>query len=555
MRLATLLAAALLATAATAQPQRLAGPDTPDPQKAYDAQAQRMGVDLSVTWEGSPQWLEGASVLGNDVLGVLFGTQFLGGSSVSPSEAFPVQIVFSDALETRGQTFRPTGTTGTWSTVGVGTVPGEAYDISDPANPRRLNLVFAEASTPDFAWEPDGSVEGGREWLYVMASDYDSTGQAYAGASFLSGPLEDHVYIFQSRLVDGRSFLEADPSTLTIRPARIAGLEGTPNGSGVDLTWSYDAPPEVAGLRVYTGLTSPASDLLATLPPSRSSYTHAVGGIDLRYYRVEALSSGGEVVDISQETRARPTDAFNTTLLGQLDERGSYGDLWGYVDPATGREYALLTSRNEGLSIVDLDRATPTEVGFVPGITVGTFGVVADAKDIKTYRQYAYLAHEFKDILIVDLSDPASPQVAGRLDVQPSRPDGGSHNILVDGDYLYVVGGRDPGGLRIYHLADDPTDPPLVGQINGTDGQTYYHDLDIVGDIAYAAAIYDQGIDVLDLSDRTNPEVIETIIYPATYQGAHNVCATPDGETIFVGDEIGSGPWTRAFDVSDLSDP
>ncbi|MEM8602146.1 MAG: choice-of-anchor B family protein, partial [Bacteroidota bacterium] len=47
----------------------------------------------------------------------------------------------------------------------------------------------------------------------------------------------------------------------------------------------------------------------------------------------------------------------------------------------------------------------------------------------------------------------------------------------------------------------------------------------------------------------------ETIIYPATYQGAHNVCATPDGETIFVGDEIGSGPWTRAFDVSDLSDP
>lgn len=118
----------------------------------------------------------------------------------------------------------------------------------------------------------------------------------------------------------------------------------------------------------------------------------------------------------------------------------------------------------------------------------------------------------------------------------------------------YVVGGRSPGGLRIYDLAADPTDPPLVGDINGTDGQTYYHDLEVVGDIAYAAAIFNQGIDVLDLSDRTAPEVLTTIVYPATDMGAHNVCATPDGQTIFVGDEIGSGRWTRAFDVSDLDD-
>ncbi|MEM8602147.1 MAG: hypothetical protein AAGF99_19695, partial [Bacteroidota bacterium] len=183
---------------------------------------------------------------------------------------------------------------------------------------------------------------------------------------------------------------------------------------------------------------------------------------------------------------ARGNDALNTTLLGQLDERGSYGDLWGWVDPATGREYALLTARYDGLSVIDLDGPSLQEVGFVPGLEAPFVGV-ADAKDIKTYRQYAYLAHEFDDILIVDLSTPSNPQVAGQLEVQ-SGDFGGSHNILVDGDYLYVVGGRDPGGLRIYHLADDPTDPPLVGQINGTDGQTYYHDLDIGGDIAYAAA-------------------------------------------------------------------
>ncbi len=256
--------------------------------------------------------------------------------------------------------------------------------------------------------------------------------------------------------------------------------------------------------------------------------------------------------DLSTQARSGG-DALNATFLGQLDERSSYGDVWGYVDPATGREYALLAVRYDGLSIIDLDGPSLQEVGFVDGL--GSFFGVDDAKDIKTYGHYAYLAHEFNDILVIDLSDPTNPDDVAQIDARPGPGDDGSHNILIEGDYLYVVGGRSPGGLRIFDLGVSPTSPPLIGEIAGEFGNTYYHDLDIVGDLAYAAAIYDEGIDVLDLSDRTDPEVITTIIYPASYQGAHNVCATPDGQTIFVGDEIGSGPWTRAFDVSDLNDP
>jgi hypothetical protein len=62
---------------------------------------------------------------------------------------------------------------------GIGTFPGAAYDISDPDHPRRLNLCFVEdteSNAPDMKWNPiaaeTGDGLGGREYLYVMASDY-----------------------------------------------------------------------------------------------------------------------------------------------------------------------------------------------------------------------------------------------------------------------------------------------------------------------------------------------------------------------------------------------
>ena len=512
-------------------------------------------ADLLVRWTGDPQWLIGVQSEGEAFGGGLSRGRYfiIGASSVGPDGDLPVEIVFSSEIETLAQTFRLTGGV---QAAGVGTFPGAAYDTSDPDNPRRLNMGFLEGGTgspPDFMWNPDASAQGGNEWLYVMASDYDGTGETYAGTNLLVPPAEDILYTLWPRLTGGFELLAADPSSLTIDLARITDLTATlPANGQVDLSWRYNAPAEATGFRLYTGLGE-ADELLAELPITARAYTHEIPKPELRYYRLEAVDAEGAVVDVSSEISVQTFVSLNATLVGAIDPRESYGDVWGYVDPATGAEYALLTARFDGLSVVALDGAAPEEVGFVPGL--GAQGSVADAKDVKTYGTYAYLAHEYAPIQVIDLSDPADPQEAGQIDVQPGVDLGGSHNILVDGDYLYVVGGRDPGGLRIYDLAASPTAPPLVGEINGADGQTYYHDLDVVGDLAYAAAIYNEGIDVLDLSDRTAPEVITTIIYPATNMGAHNVCATPDGETIFVGDEIGSGRWTRAFDVSDLDDP
>ncbi|NNF58680.1 MAG: choice-of-anchor B family protein [Rhodothermaceae bacterium] len=227
---------------------------------------------------------------------------------------------------------------------------------------------------------------------------------------------------------------------------------------------------------------------------------------------------------------AQPSEGL--TLVGALNpHNANYADLWGYTAP-DDTEYALLCVSGQGLSIIDISGATPVEVGFVDGL--------GDSFDVKVYGHHAYLSHNVGPIQIIDLTDPSNP-------VQVATHDAlGPHNIAIAGDYLYTVGGDGAGGLRIYALNPDPMDPQLVG----TYEPYYYHDVLVRGDTLYAAAILGQGIDIIDLADRSNPSLIANFNYPGS--GAHNICSTEDGSHVFIGDEIGSsGNWTRAFDVRD----
>ncbi len=174
--------------------------------------------------ERDPQWLIGVDFGGEGFNGGLSrGRDFVVGSSSVGSEGdLPAEIVFNSELETLAQTFRLSGGV---SAAGVGTFPGAAYDVSDPENPRRLNICFLEGdlnNAPNFEWDPDATGQGGAEWFYVMVSDYDGTGETYADANFVLPPDEDILYVVWGRIAGGRTLLEADPSSITIDIARIA---------------------------------------------------------------------------------------------------------------------------------------------------------------------------------------------------------------------------------------------------------------------------------------------------------------------------------------------
>ncbi|MEM0964239.1 MAG: choice-of-anchor B family protein, partial [Bacteroidota bacterium] len=423
---------------------------------------------------------------------------------------------------------------------------------SDPDRPRRLNVGLIEdvqGALGDGRWGPDGSSTGGFEWLVVFASDYDPAGDAYAGETAFS--LDAYVGL-AARVRDGFSLYQA-PAEMTLTPAALRGVRAAAVANGTaELVWTAATFAGGTELRVEDEQTGAV--LLATDPASGQT---SISGLDpsRRYsLAVRLLDDAGSEI-ASRTVSVRPAVSQGVAGAVALDPSragtSTYGDIWGYVDPG-GSEYALLTGRGTGLSVIDLRRApagAPVEVGFV-----ASPAGARDAKDVKVFGTHAYVVHEVGPVQIVDLSDPASPREVGLLDVQPGTPNGGSHNLLVAEGHLWVVGGRTVGnaGLRVYSLAD-PAQPAFVGAFRPEHRPVpYYHDVEVRGGLAYGSAIYQGGgVDVLDVSDPSDIRLVSTFTYPGA--GAHNTCSTDDGATVYVGDEIGaSGNWMRIFDVSDV---
>ena len=502
---------------------------------------------LVPVWSPSPPWLDAVDAGRRYFDGGLdYGTNFVF-SSVPDREIPPVRVVFSESITTTARVF---DFRDGLRDLGPGTFQGAAYDLSDPQAPRRLNVGFLEddrLSTPDALWNPDGSVTGAHEYLFVFDSDYVEGAPQYAGQTLYE---LDVAYGLAARIADGRAFYEGDlEMALTPPPLRDVVANAIENGTA-EITWvaaDYVSSPTV---EIREGTT-----VLTTAPATDGSVT--LTGLDpdrVLTLTVERAGLPASARTVTVRARVSLGIAATSSLDPGRATSSTYGDLWGYTAP-DGTEYALLAARATGLSILDITsapEAPPVEVGFLPMVPGAS-----DAKDVKVYGHHAYVVHERGPIQIVDLANPAAPTEVGQLDVQPGVASGGSHNVLVARDHLWVTGGRTTGnaGVRVYALTD-PTAPVLVGEFQPTHhSRAYYHDFEVVGDRAYGPAIYDgSGVDVLDVSDPSDIQLVTTFTYPGA--GAHNTCTSEDGQTVYVGDEIGSqGHWMRIFDVSDIQDP
>ena len=498
------------------------------------------GPELYWEWEPEPRWLSGVNWGGSAFFGSIgFGENFLG-STLTSDEAIDVEIRFDSNDTTYCQTYRrDLG----YSAAGVGIFRGSVWDISDPDNHRRLNLCFVEWNDgtgehePNLIWDPDNSNRGRREYLLIMLSDYDGTGTTYDNDN--SGIQADVVYGWWPKLQSGYSFFETDPADLRIRLAFITNFFSVSDDELLTLQWEFEEEG-IDHFDLYYSLTSPPDLLLDQLDSDIREYVHTGLTNDIKiYYQLYGIGPNGDVIYYSQQIwgKSHPV-AHNMDLSGTWDGRESYGDIWGYTDPNTGIEYALLCSRYQGLSIIDISD-DPVEVGFVP-----SFQSWADAKDVKVYDQYAILVKENEPAQVIDMTNPANPNELSTIHFGISARSGGAHNCFVDGQYLYVVG-HDAGGVEIYDMTT-PQSPELAGHYS----TYYYHDIYVREGIAYAAAIYGEGVDILDVSDPSEIQLLANFNYPGS--GAHNCWTTEDGNYLIVGDEIGDGPWTRIFDIRDL---
>lgn len=210
-------------------------------------------------------------------------------------------------------------------------------------------------------------------------------------------------------------------------------------------------------------------------------------------------------------------------------------DVWGYVDPVSNIEYAIVGDHSgSGITIFDL--SDPQNLQQVANVnTVPGF-------DLKTYQHYIYTANggSSGSGSIIDINDPLNPLVVGSF---PS-----AHNIWVsENGYLYTT----TQGFRIYNLNNDPTQPELIWNSITSNS----HDVLVIDN-----RLYDfhgtSGTQIFDISHPEEPILLSVIRDPAIVYH-HSGWVSEDRNYLYICDELSSAPRAdiTVWDISDLENP
>lgn len=237
-------------------------------------------------------------------------------------------------------------------------------------------------------------------------------------------------------------------------------------------------------------------------------------------------------------------DRENVQLFGQY-HRGDtrYSGSWTYVDLESRKEYALLGTRT-GTAIYTIDDQPIRELVFIPG-------PVSNWREITVLGQYAYVTTEGtgegEGMQIIDLTNlPISASLANTYNATFSRGHMIQRDIYSEAPYVYVMGGCSTCGVRIL----DVTDPVNAREVSTYFPGYYIHDAHVKGDYLYAAAFNEGIIDIVDISDKFNPDLVAQIEVPGG--STHSAWVTEDDRFLIISAEKDGLP-ARIWNIEDLS--
>jgi hypothetical protein len=148
-----------------------------------------------------------------------------------------------------------------------------------------------------------------------------------------------------------------------------------------------------------------------------------------------------------------------------------------------------------GLQIVDVSNpAAPNVIGGVD--------TPSGARDVAVVSDRAYVADSFSGVKVVDVTDPTTPAIIHEIDTFRAR------GIAVKLPYAYIADAD--SGFKVINVEVAP--PVLVGQVQlpGSAERVVLN-----GSLAYVAAAY-AGIQVIDVADPQSPQVVGNIPQPAS---------------------------------------
>ena len=262
-------------------------------------------------------------------------------------------------------------------------------------------------------------------------------------------------------------------------------------------------------------------------------------------------------------------------------------DIWGWTDPETGKEYALVGLTN-GTAFVDVSTPTaPVHLGTLPTATVETVW-----RDIKTYQNHAFIVSEARDhgMQVFDLTHLRGLSADPMRKFEPDAMYTGVtnvHNLVINEDsgFAYNVGSGSRGddlpaacGAPGFHAVNiqDPKNPTFAGCFSDGAKDTgpvsapgYTHDAQCINydgpDADYAgreicAASNEDVVTFFDVTDKSDVRVISMAAYPGDAY-THQNWFTEDRRFVLANDELDEQTGTTAtqrtliFNTEDLDNP
>jgi len=438
----------------------------------------------------------------------------------------------------------------------------QVIDITDPEDPQTVGSADTPDNAKGIALEGDmayvADFHGGLQVIDIsVPEDPHIIGTASTAALACDIAIENgRAYVAQVELNDFKGLQVVDISNP--QAPVIVGAVATPhNARGIAIA---DGKAYVAnernGLQVID-ISDPTSPQIIGAVDT-PDWAEDVFVSHERAYVADG-NSGIQVIDIA--------DPENPRTLGAVDTPGfakavavAYGKIYAADDnqgfhvidsadpikpqlisvldtPSYANDLAVLNEKAyvlddaAGLIVVDIrDSQRPEIIGAVNWPDLGS----PFTSRLEIFNGKAYVADV--DLIIVDVSNPASPSLISIVDTP-----GSAKGIEVTDGYAFVAAWEN--GLQIVEI-NDPENPQIIGSV---DTPNLAYDVAISGENAFVAD-GDSGLQVIDIGDPQNPWIISAVDTP---RYASDV-AVVDGKAYVADGHLGG---LQVIDISDPSGP
>jgi len=374
---------------------------------------------------------------------------------------------------------------------------------------------------------------------------------------------------------------ELDAATDEWVPAADISFEGIEEGDRLATTLAAGGNVAVAGV---AGADYGAGTAMILAADGAESW-RSMGTVFATPDPLESVL-GGEVPCSDSEAARFACGEVDLVAFLPNDEIGAgrgvrLNDVWGWTDPLSGKEYAIV-GRADGTSFVDIsDPLYPVYVGDLP---MHEGSQANKWRDMKVYSNHVFIVadgagkHGMQVFDLTQLRDveggPVTFAETAHYDQLASV-----HNIVINEEtgFAYAVGTSSGGetcggGLHMIDIRE-PANPTFAGcfadPATGRRKTGYSHDAQCVvyrgPDAEYEGrelcfGSNETALSIADVTDKANPAPISVADYPNVGY-AHQGWLTDDHRFFFLDDELDEvnglveKTRTMVWDVSDLDDP